>query len=101
MAQDGQGHGAYVFDVGAVFAGKGSVAFRGYDEVLRGARPGTPAEVLVDLIGRVFACVFACAAPCAWPCMCMAAWARCAMTAASVLNLVCAVVVGIAGHFSH
>ena len=55
VAQDGQGHGAHVFDVGAVFAGEGGVALGGHDEVLRSARSGTPAEVLVDLIRRVLA----------------------------------------------
>ena len=53
VAQDRQGHGAHVFDVWAVLAGEGGVALRSHDEVLRSARTGTPAEVLVDLIGGV------------------------------------------------
>ena len=53
MAQNGQRHGADVFNVGAVLARKGGVALGCHDEELRGAWSGTSAEVLVDLIGRV------------------------------------------------
>ena len=49
MTQDGGGHGLDVFDVRAVFAVEGGVDLCRHNEVLRGARSGSPVEVLIDL----------------------------------------------------
>ena len=53
MTQNGEGHSAHVFDVGAVLAGKGGVAFGGQHQVLGGTGSSTPAQVLVDLLWSV------------------------------------------------
>ena len=55
VPQDGRGNGADVLDVGAVLAVQGGVDLGADDQVLRGARPGAPREVRVDVSGGALA----------------------------------------------